>query len=219
MTGFYTMSGARCNEFSEFAGVIHSAKVNPGQVSAQQDKAGGSSSSCAIVPGAYTVTPPASMTTGVTGAGKALPYDGTSTSDCAQAAAMRRCPILVRAAMVASCPSNPTAPVASKQYVDGAGKIHCSAAASIQVHVNIQQIYEVAGMPKMTEVDTVRESTSVNAISIESLIQAKAGLNCPDGTNSVGGTCMGCPAGCGGPQCKPCTLPDISFKGEISCHQ
>jgi hypothetical protein len=217
VSGFYTMAGARCDAFSEFGGTIKSAKINGGQISGQGEQAG-SGAACEIVPGAYTVTPPNSLMTAVNTAGKTLPWDGLMTTDCKQAMNMRRCPILVRAAIVTSCAKNPIAPVAAKSYLDALGVTHCLAASVVRIFIHIEQIYEIAGMPRMATIDTLRDQNGVNALSIANLIQNKVGTVCPPGTKQANGTCMGCPANCGGPRCTACPNPLISFAGEITCH-
>ena len=219
MSGFYTLAGDRCGEFSEFAGTIRSAKVNPSQISGQQDKVSGSSSTCAIAPGVYSVIPPASLTTGVIATGKTSPYDGSATNDCKQAANMRRCPILVRAAIVTSCPGNPIPPSAQKSYTDAGGLTHCLSATSIRIFMRIEQIYEVAGMPKMQTSDTLQDQGTANALSVSDLIQAKVGNTCQGGTtSSANGICMGCPANCGNPRCTVCTGGMTSAAGTTGCH-
>ncbi|MCC5758143.1 hypothetical protein, partial [Klebsiella pneumoniae] len=41
LTGFYTMEGVRCNEFSEFAGPLQPAKVNPIYATSQMNLTNG----------------------------------------------------------------------------------------------------------------------------------------------------------------------------------
>ena len=218
ISGFYTLGGSRCTEFSEFAGPIRKAQVNPVQMSGQQEKAvSAGSTGCSIVPNSYVVSPsPSSLTNAVIAAGKTVPYDGASTTDCAEAANMRRCPILVRAAMVATCPRNPALPSAQTSYTDSAGAVHCLAAASIRIYVHMEQIYEVAGMPLMPTVDTYLQQSS-STISIANLIQSKVANACPGGTSYMNGLCMGCSQGCGGVGCKQCDAGTFSNAGDIHC--
>jgi hypothetical protein len=218
VSGFYTLSGTRCSEFSEFAEPIHSAKVNPVQMSGQQEKvAAAGSSACAIMPGSYAVSAsPSPLTTALVAAGKKVPYDGLSTSDCTQAANMRRCPILVRAAMVATCPRNPVLPGAQTTYQDALGVNHCLAASTVRVFIRMEQIYEVAGMPTMTTFDTFQQQGSAS-LSISGIIQNKSGNACPSGTSYKNGTCMGCTAGCGGISCAACPSGAFSMNGDTQC--
>jgi hypothetical protein len=218
LSGFYTLSGSRCSEFSEFAGPIHSAKVNPMQMSGQQDKiAAIGSPACAIMPGAYSVSAsPSPLTTAVVAAGKIVPYDGLSLNDCTEAANMRRCPILVRAAMVATCPRNPVLPGAQPTYQDTLGVNHCLAASSVRVFIHMEQIYEVAGMPTMKTFDTYQQQNSPS-LSISGIIQNKSGNACPAGTSYKSGTCMGCTAGCGGISCAACPAGTFSITGDTQC--
>jgi hypothetical protein len=101
---------------------------------------------------------------------------------------MKRCPIVARAAFIASCPENPELPVVPKTYVSGTSK-HCSSAASIQVHVRIEQIFEIEGMPKMKTVDTVAEQRLASSISVEKIIIGKSS-NCPGGATKRGDVCV-----------------------------
>ena len=172
LTGFYTLDGARCEQFNEFGIDISTAKIkmNAGAWSIVSTQAN------AI---------PASHTTGTSASG-VLPTT---------AAEMRRCPILVRAAMVATCPENPELPVVQKTYLDSdTGKKHCTHASSIQVHVRIEQVYEIEGMAPMKPVDTVAEQRSVSSISVEKIIANKISDNtnggCPPGSSKQGDVCV-----------------------------
>ena len=218
ISGFYTLGGARCAAFSEFAGTIRGAKVNPGQIGGQQDSVTASSGgpSCAILPSSYTVTPPSSLTAAVTAIGKTVPYDGFSTSNCDQAQKMRQCPILVRAALVATCPSNPAAPIAQPSYSDGTN-IHCSAASVLRIYVRIEQIYEIAGMPTLPTIDTYQSSITSNSLSIANILQLKVGTTCPGNTSLHNNVCMGCAAGCGGVSCQQCPANTYSTAGDTVC--
>jgi hypothetical protein len=222
ISGFYTLGGARCSEFSEFSGVIRAATVNPGQISGQQNQVGaGGTATCEIVPGAYTVTPPTALTSSILATGKKIPYDAVSTSDCTQAQNMRRCPILVRSAIVTTCPRNPMAPLAQNSYTDSSGVTHCLAASVIRFFVRIEQIYTITGIPIMPTIDTFQNASSANSLSISSIIQSKVGMVCPAPalapTSQHNNTCMGCIAGCGGQQCGTCAEGTYSNAGDTQC--
>jgi len=166
LTGFYTLSGSRCSEYSEF-------------------------SSAPIV--AHKL----SLDTGVwkMDAGVALPYhvsdpSGKVGGPPSSISEMVRCPILVRAAMIATCPTNSDLPVVQRTYTDASAVKYCSAASSIQVHVRMEQIYEIAGTPKMQTIDTIQQQRMASSISIDQIIAQKNGNTCPAGTSKQGEVCV-----------------------------
>jgi hypothetical protein len=120
--------------------------------------------------------------------------------------------------MVATCAKNSIPPVAPKSYVDAVGVTHCLSASSIRIYLHMEQIYEIAGMPRMATVDTLRDQNNVNSISIADLILSKIGNTCQGGSTQNNGICMGCPANCGGPRCTACTGGQVSADGTITCH-
>ena len=169
LTGFYTLGGARCDQYNEFGAPIKSQKLTKATNGWVADSSGGT-----------TI--------------KAVP-DPTSTSNTligppTTASEMYRCPILVRAAMVATCPSNPDLPVVQKTYTDSNGIKYCSSASSIQVHVRIEQIYEIAGMPKMKTIDTIQDQRAVAGVSVDQIIAQKNGGACPAGSIKQGDVCV-----------------------------
>jgi hypothetical protein len=218
ISGFYTLQGARCSEFSEFAGIIHGAKINPSQTTGLQSALSSSSGgACEITAAHYSVTPPNSMMLAVQAVGKRLPYDGVTTNNCEQAARMRRCPILVRAALVATCPRNPLPPLVQTTYMDSMNVIHCMAASVLRIYIRMEQIYEIAGMPSMATFDSVQTAGSSNVLSIANIIQAKIGTTCPGYSTRHSGMCMGCAPGCGGQVCGVCPQGTYSGPGDIQC--
>lgn len=170
LTGFYTLDGVKCEEFSEFAQPFTPARVKKNQ-SGTWYKAEDTGP---------TITPPASFTSIFSS--KSVP---TTALD------MKRCPIVARAAFVPTCPANPDLPAVPKTYVDPVSGIkHCSSAASIQVHVRIEQVFEIEGTPKMKTVDTVAEQRLASSISVEKIIQNKNGSSCPGGASQRGEICV-----------------------------
>lgn len=186
VTGFYTLQGQRCSEFSEFAGTIKSARVNQAIVAGQQVQAGGAASLSTIdTTGSVTLATP--VKDSYLKAWLANPLDHKAKTVPSTAADMRRCPILVRAAMVATCPPDQNngeqaPPVAQNSYTD-AGVTHCTAADSVKVHLRVEQIYEIAGMPKMKTIDSVLDSTQATTVTVGGLIQSKTAGTCPPGTS------------------------------------
>ena len=178
LTGFYTLKGTRCNEFSEFAGPITPARVNPSSgTTTQMDHAAGGAGAVQTIAGP-TLNPPASLKP----PGAKLP---TTAAD------RLRCPILVRAAFLAKCPDNPVVDTAPRRsYTDSSGVVHCSHASSLQVQVRVEQITEIASMPRMKPEDTVVDAKNASAISIDQIIANKYGNQCPSGTHRQGDACV-----------------------------
>ncbi len=170
LTGFYTVDGVRCDEYSEFADSYAPTKVIKGS---------GGTWVTQTVSGSTTITPPS-----------ALRSIFSSKKVPSTALEMKRCPIVARAAMVATCPPKTELPVVQKTYVDSSGLKHCSSASGIQVHVRIEQIFEIEGMPKMKTVDTVAERRLASSISVESIISNKNGGACPGGATKQGDVCV-----------------------------
>ena len=184
ITGFYTMNGTHCDQFSEFAfpvgAGITSYRVDPLIKSSQQQTVGNAPGALGTIPlpssSAYT-----DLNAGVTGAGKTYPQ---ALKDYQQ------CPILVRAAMVASCPNATSIPNALTTITDPVdNSIRCPVAGSIQIHVKIEQIYQITGQATMSPIDTILNPGQTSAIDISSLILQKYGNQCPPGLTSQNGLC------------------------------
>ncbi len=170
LTGFYTLDGVRCEEYKEFGEDIPTAKLK-------------------MVAGVWS-TPSPQPTTVIP---KAYSILFTSSSLPSSPSDKRRCPILVRAAMVATCPENPDLPVVQKTFIENGIK-HCTHASSIQVHVRVEQVYEIDGLAPMKPVDTVAEQRSVSSISVERIITNKisdsSNGGCPPGSSKQGDVCV-----------------------------
>jgi hypothetical protein len=196
MRGFYSLNGTRCAEFSEFAGAIQSAKVNQAIQSGQQNVAGGATYLTAVDrTGATTVAQPGFVT------GDPL-WNGYATSKKLPTTAddMRRCPILVRAAIRTTCPGStpasgtnpavtipansayPLLPAPLQSYNDGA-TTRCSVASEVNVELRVEQIYEVTGTPKMTTIDSILDARQALALQVSDMIRNKTAGNCPDGAS------------------------------------
>jgi hypothetical protein len=178
LTGFYTLAGSRCNEYSEFAGEIQAGKIslpNHGD---------------AFTPVGLPFELPASSAYAYvhqqfTAKGLKVP---TTVAD------RRRCPLLVRAAIVVQCPNNPMLPGEQKtaNIMDVGGTLlhrRCSVAASAQVHIRIEQIVELETQPKMIPSDTMIEAKNASTISVDRIIANKYGNQCSPGTHRVGEVC------------------------------
>jgi hypothetical protein len=189
ITGFYTPDGNRCNQFSEFAGLI-----TPGVVAAKSN---------------YSITAPTSGSAN-NGGVQALPILFPPNGSGAQALIAdarsknktipdgddrTKCPILVRAALKVSCPTAIyNLPTRLPAYVDDSKKIHCSSAQNIEVHLRIEQIWQVAGQSVIKSVDTILDANNpygpftAGKLDISQLTMLKNGSVCPPGTTREYGT-------------------------------
>lgn len=186
LSGFYTLAGNRCQEYSEFGGLITPGKVNPAVVTAGEMNL---AKQAGVAPAnAFQANPTQPLIHGESHGDLSTYFASKGIPQTA--AEKRRCPILVRAAIVAKCPTNPLPPAAQKTITLPDGSTHCSAASSLQVEIRIEQVYEVAGMPKMIPEDTILDPKNASAISIDRLIANKYGNQCPPGTSRVGDACV-----------------------------
>lgn len=188
VTGFYTLNGERCNEYSEFSNdPIQPGLVNPAQPLTQGRHANGSMSPDAFEPIGSALPKPTSSAFNTLVSGLGARAHPPSTP-----AEKRRCPVLVRAAILTACPSNPQSTAAPlRTYVEPGTKIkHCSMAESIQVHIRMEQVWEIAGMPRLQPVDTVLDNRAASAVSISQIIANKYGDACPPGSTHQGDTCV-----------------------------
>jgi len=184
LTGFYSLNGTRCNEYSEFGGELRPARVNPVISTNQMNHAEGTKDADAIeyLASAYPVPTSAAYTRMQSGLGT-LAQVPTLAPD------RRRCPILVRAALVIQCPINPLPPATRRSYTVGS-VVRCPVANSVAVHVRIEQLTEISGMPKFTTADTVVDSRNAAVISIQRILSQKYGNQCPPGSHRSGDACV-----------------------------
>lgn len=171
ITGFYGLNGGRCDEFSEFAasGPIQPYRVGTG-----------------ATPIDSTIPLPPS-----------LPYDEIKSkigkSFPSTVIHYKRCPILVRAAIMATCPMNPVLPIAQKTAVltsGGVARTRCSAAGNIMIQIRMEQIYEIEGQVRLQPYDTMIERSQAGSISTQMLIQQKLGYACEPGTSRKNNVCV-----------------------------
>ncbi len=179
ITGFFTARGTRCNEFSEFAATepIQAYKVNPQHKAAQQALVNGDKQAVGVPIPLPPANPYGLLRTKLQ---KRIPSTGLEYA---------RCPYLVRAALVATCPSNPHSPLVEKSFTDPMGT-RCAYAQSIRVHVRVEQIYEIMGEIKMEPVDTILQPTQGNVIHIENILTQKQGGKCEPHTIPRGPVCV-----------------------------
>jgi hypothetical protein len=186
VSGFYTLKGQRCGEYSEFStNSIFPGKLNPAIVAGQSNlNAAGSGD---FVPRPEIPRPTGSAFNELT---SAQPRTAPSTN-----AERRRCPILVRAAAMMRCPDNPGngAPMKTYEERDAAGNIivrRCSIASSVQVKIRIEQVFEISGEPILAPIDTVVDGKNASAIAVDRIIRNKYGNRCPPGTTRQGDACV-----------------------------
>ena len=170
LTGFYTLNGARCDQYNEFG----NNAITPQKLSLVN-------ATWSAVPSgpAYPTVPD--------------PTNSATNGPPQSATEMARCPILVRAAMIATCPINSDLPVVQRTFIDSSvtpNVKYCSSASSIQVHVRIEQVYEIAGSPKMKTIDTIQEQRTAAGISVDQIITQKNGSSCPQGSSMQGDVCV-----------------------------
>lgn len=186
VTGFFTLTGARCGEYSEFAGPIREATVNPAQIATQQNLSGNKFDQNFIQFSGNSIGPPPRALSWFSSK-KTVP---DQASKPAQAA--RECPILARAALVVTCGSDDVAGQLPQRFTDSRGHVHCLAAKSIKVHLRIQQVYKITGVPPIKTFDSIMdlEEAKRTSINMEGMIRARAGAFCPAGTSYAEGNCF-----------------------------
>ncbi len=183
-TGFFSLNGARCKEFSEFgaSAPIQPMKVNPTIMATQQTKvAGGAAFTPVGTPIPIPTAPGYAYIKG-----KILKGIPTTQAD------MLRCPILVRAFIVTSCPADSAPPIVHTAYPYGATKTtyprRCAAAESITAHVRMEQIYEIMGSPKQKTIDSVQDALN-RPVSTDLILGQKNGDACETGSTLHGTQC------------------------------
>jgi hypothetical protein len=186
VTGFFSLSGARCAAYSELAAPIRVAAVNPIQVAGQQTLSGGQTDPNKITFSGEIIGPPPSAPSWFA--------SNRSVPDLAPKAAqeMRNCPVLARAAIVATCGDGNSSGKLPQQFTDSKGNVRCLAAQSVKVHLRIQQVYTITGMAPMKTIDTVvdLEDAKRSSMNLEGMIRARAGTFCPVGASYVDGNCI-----------------------------
>jgi hypothetical protein len=181
ISGFYTLQGQHCDEFSEFAG-----DIQPGILSATPTANSSFKPLGSIIPNPGTgVLGYSEIRQKVLAAKKSIP---TTDAD------KRRCPILVRAAIIVSCPPLSTLPFISKTYElrDSNGNLlsrRCSSASSITTHIRMEQVYQITNQSILPLVDTISISGAPASISVDRILLNKYGNTCPPGTTRSNGIC------------------------------
>ena len=186
ISGFYGLDGRHCDQFSEFAypagGKIQGYRVDPKMLSGQQVTVGGVGYvSTSIAHALPTSANYATIQALVVAAGKSVP---ATQQD------MLTCPILVRAAIITSCPSSTIAPNALTTYNDQATPmIRCPVAGGIQIHLRIEQIFEITGTAPVVPFDSFSQVNATTSLDVSKIILDKVGDQCPPGTTKKGDLC------------------------------
>jgi len=167
VTGYYTLKGQHCDEFGE----VSMNPIQPGKVNPSMSKGLQMNSSALPFVHIGSVIPNPSWPIGYEGKSvlKGPPQCDLKPQDCL------RCPLLVRAALEAKCPANPTdptLPLRTYEFTNDYSVVerHCGVASSVLVHLRIEQVTQIAGQPSMKTVDTVVDSGRISTIDIKRLI-------------------------------------------------
>ena len=173
ITGWYMLNGQKCNEFGEFTDQpIQKGKVDPViksgiQMNKNSDTTGNifSSSGYGTIPVPTVSSWQTDYISHVSSGFLHGPPDCQAhPNDCF------RCPLLVRAAMVAKCPINNN-PSNKFTYQDSTTHLsQCAAASSIVVHVKVEQVYEISGQKTITPINTITNSGMAGSIDVRALI-------------------------------------------------
>ncbi len=181
ITGFYSLRGTRCGKFSEFGGELRPKRVQPFLVANQQVTVAGGSGIENI--GAVYALPSGTAYQNLkAGINKGIPSTLQEMNDC---------PILVRAALVVSCPSsnagNP--PDLRLQDPTDGTLVRCPMAASITVHLRIEQLYQIAGQSPLKTFDTRAMKDQIASLDVSEIIGNRFGDTCLPGTRRLGDIC------------------------------
>ena len=182
LTGFYSLTGIRCGEFSEFAGPLQPQQVDPVVFNSQQNNVGGGGIKNLGAPlplpsnSAYT-----NLSLKVQGLGRRVP---TTAQE------MRSCPVLVRAAMEAQCPAFKEPPYVQITDPNDQTTKRCPVASSILIHVRIEQLFSISGQASLKAVDSTLTENQALGINISDIIATKTGSTCPPGTYRDGDLCV-----------------------------
>jgi len=103
----------------------------------------------------------------------------------------RRCPLLVRAALISRCPGNPPAGTNAPRFTvnDASNITRCPSADTAQVHIRVEQVFRIAGEPQMAPVDTILDQKFSSTLNVGDVIRTKNGGKCLPGMQSSGSVC------------------------------
>ncbi len=189
LTGWYTQEGRRCMEFSEFSTTqIVPGTVVPFSPGGQKEitTAPWLATGAAIPMPSGPAFDDIVSKLGVKAKGP-NPAAGTSV----ELNNARRCPLLVRAALITRCPGNPAAGTNAPRFTvkDANNIARCPSADSAQVQVRVEQVFRIAGEPQMAPVDTIVDQKSAGTLNVGDIIRNKNGGKCLPGMVSSGSLC------------------------------
>jgi hypothetical protein len=76
------------------------------------------------------------------------------------------------------------------QTYNNGGTTQCAAATQVTIYLRIEQIYEIAGMPKMSVIDSVTNAQQAVNLPVSDWIKTKTAGNCPPGAVTMAdGSC------------------------------
>jgi len=189
LTGWYTAEGKRCSEFSEFSlNPIIPGTVNPVTSTVQQDKIAGDW----LATGTPIPMPVGDAYFDITSKlGDRAKAPNPSAMTAVELNNARRCPILIRAALVTHCPKPTTTANAPKFTVTDqpTGITRCPSASSIQVHVRVEQVFKITGQDTLRTMDTILDQKAANNLNVGELLKRKDQNSCLPGMKMVGSTC------------------------------
>jgi hypothetical protein len=181
ITGFYTLRGTRCSKFSEFGGELRPKRVKPFLAASQQAAVAGSANE-ENIGNAYPLPSVQAYTDLRAGIGKEVPKTLQE---------MNECPILVRAALVVTCPTS-GASKPDLRLTDPTDNtlVRCPMASNVSVHLRIEQLYHIAGQSPLKTFDTRAVKDQIASVEVSEIIANRYGDTCLPGTRRVGDICV-----------------------------
>jgi hypothetical protein len=181
ITGFYTLRGTRCGKFSEFGGVLQPKRVRPYFVSTQQSNVA-ASGGIENMGSAFPLPSSPAYQNLKAGINKVVP---TTLQE------MNECPILVRAALVVTCPQSASGILPNLRLQEPADStvIRCPMAASLTVHLRIEQLFHIAGQAPLKTFDTRAMKDQLPNLDVSEIIGSRFGETCYPGTRRGGDVC------------------------------
>jgi len=157
LTGFYTTEGKYCSEFSEFA--VPTEGIQPFKIDGATKSPIGQ---------AYPL--PNGIDTIRTQLAVKRRFPTTIDE-------MKRCPVLLRAALLVKCGTNtPVAGALPKTYTDltqAKDISRCTTASSVQIHLRMEQIYQIAGQANLKTIDTITDHNQTSSISVDAILKSQ----------------------------------------------
>ena len=189
LTGWYTQDGRRCSEFSEFSTIaIVPGTVAPFSTAGQKEVA---TAPWLATGSAIPMPSGLAFDDVVSKLGAKAKGPNPSSGTAIELNNARRCPLLVRAALITRCPGNPPAGTNSPRFTvkDASNITRCPSADVAQVQIRVEQVYRIVGEPQMAPVDTILDQKSASTLNVGDIIRTKNGGKCLPGLNASGSNC------------------------------